>query len=159
MILKFTFLVAVCVFTRSNCPTQTVDSVKPSTFAGYYLFQGGSTQPFPDFVQITVMPDDSITRANKTIGFIVFFSDSTIVQSETDVWCPFVKWNVTADSFKFSTGDCSHERYDFAGHWLLPFSQFEQDGDPAVLEGVLSRYVFGQLKESKKVSFCYSPGC
>ena len=137
---------------------QTPDSIRIADVAGYYAFYN-RTNPYPSFMQFTLGTEDTISFSIKAPGYAVFFSDTTIATADTDVWCPISIIKLTNDSLTFSTQECLKEQYRFAGHWLLPIGTFDRDGYPAVLEGTLDRYVGGELRETKKVSFEYSPGC
>ena len=159
MKLKRVMLLLFSLTTVSAAAAQESDSVRIADVAGFYLFHGKEPSPYPNFVQITLGIDDTIAFRTRAPGYVVFFSDTNIAPADTDVWCSIISIRLTRDSLSFTTAECLKEQYTFSGRWLLPFGTFDREGFPAVLEGVLSRYVFGKLHESKRVSFEYSPGC
>lgn len=155
-LLIFPILIVLAI---SACTGQVLNRVSLSDVTGYYLIDRRAQQYFPDIIQFLIDSSDSMSRQDRTIGYLVFFSDTTLVQSDSSCSCPFINWTISPDSLKFSTGVCFEEYYEFSGRWLLPLGQFEQDGDRPVLEGTLTRYVNSQVKQSKKIFFYYSAGC
>ncbi len=137
---------------------QSADSLALFQVSGYYVPAAPHSGALSDFEEIAIAPDDSICTANHTIGYVVFFSDTTIVRVDSQAICLLQNWILTRDSLKFQTRDCLSEHYLFSGHWLLPLGSFDQEGDPPALEGVLARYTSGHLKVSKYLLFKYSRG-